>query len=147
LGVGPTTLHDEEPLWDAARRDQRRWAGGVQGDPRVHQDLARPAAARPPAGTLAGARRRPGAVPGRFAYVDGEPDGGEVLPLCRLRYAGSASLWGFAIYLASTDGYQDSVLPSGLPVGQGPVKVEVCTKRPSMPTAGLCPPTWISAAI
>ena len=54
---------------------------------------------------------------GRFAYVDGELQDGEVLPLCRLRYAGSASLWGFAIYLASTDGYQDSVLPSGLPVG------------------------------
>ena len=27
------------------------------------------------------------------------------------------SLEGFAIYLASRDGYQDSVLPSGLPVG------------------------------
>jgi hypothetical protein len=54
---------------------------------------------------------------GRFAYVDGELEGGEVLALCRLRYAGSASLWGFAIYLASTDSYQDSVLPSGLPVG------------------------------
>ena len=26
-------------------------------------------------------------------------------------------LWGFAIYLASHDGYQDSVLPSGLPIG------------------------------
>jgi hypothetical protein len=57
-------------------------------------------------------------VRGRFAYLDGELEGGEVLPLCRLRYAGSASLWGFAIYLASKDGYQDSVLPSsGLPVG------------------------------
>jgi hypothetical protein len=54
---------------------------------------------------------------GRFAYVDGELEDGEVLPLCRLRYAGSASLWGFAVYLASGDGYQDSVLPSGLPVG------------------------------
>jgi hypothetical protein len=54
---------------------------------------------------------------GRFAYVDGELNSGELLPLCRLRYAGSASLWGFAIHLASTDGYQDSVLPSGLPVG------------------------------
>jgi hypothetical protein len=54
---------------------------------------------------------------GGFAYLDGELEGGEVLPLCRLRYAGSASLWGFAIYLASQDGYQDSVLPSGLPVG------------------------------
>jgi hypothetical protein len=49
---------------------------------------------------------------GRFAYVDGE-----ALPLCRLRYAGSASLWGFAVYLASRDGYEDSVLPSGLPIG------------------------------
>ena len=54
---------------------------------------------------------------GRFAYVDGELPGGEVLPLCRLRYAGSASRWGFAIYLASRDGYEDSLLPSGLHAG------------------------------
>lgn len=54
---------------------------------------------------------------GRFAYVDGELQDDELLPLCRLRYAGSASLWGFAIYLASKDAYQDSLLPSGLPVG------------------------------
>jgi hypothetical protein len=84
---------------------------------------------------------------GRFAYIDGELSSssealhvtqgagqqgrarlrakllatclasGEVLPLHRLRYAGSASLWGFAIYLASRDGYEDSILPSGLPVG------------------------------
>jgi hypothetical protein len=54
---------------------------------------------------------------GRFAYVDGELASGEVLALCRLRYAGSASTWGFAIWLASRDGYEDSVLPSGLPAG------------------------------
>jgi len=54
---------------------------------------------------------------GRFAYVDGELASGEALPLCRLRYNGSASLWGFATYLASRDGYEDSVLPSGLPIG------------------------------
>jgi hypothetical protein len=54
---------------------------------------------------------------GRFAYVNGELDSGEVLALCRLRYAGSATVWGFAIYLASKDGYQDSVLPSGRPSG------------------------------
>ena len=54
---------------------------------------------------------------GRFAYVDGELEGGEVLPLCRLRYAGSAGRWGFAIYLASRDGYEDSLLPSGLHAG------------------------------
>ena len=53
----------------------------------------------------------------RFAYLDGELESGEVLPLCRLRYSGSASLWGFTIYLASRDGYEDSVLPSGLPIG------------------------------
>ena len=46
---------------------------------------------------------------GRFAYVDGELDSGEMLALCRLRYAGSATVWGFAIYLASKDGYEDSV--------------------------------------
>jgi hypothetical protein len=54
---------------------------------------------------------------GRFAYIDGDLEGGEALPLCRLRYAGSASLWGFAVYLASRDSYEDSILPSGLPVG------------------------------
>src|SRR5215218_6314346 len=54
---------------------------------------------------------------GRFAYVDGELEGGEILPLCRLRYTDSASRWGFAIYLASRNGYEDSVLPSGLPFG------------------------------
>jgi hypothetical protein len=54
---------------------------------------------------------------GRFAYVDGELASGEVLPLCRLRYAGSATVWGFAVWLASKDGYQDSLLPSGRPSG------------------------------
>ena len=54
---------------------------------------------------------------GRFAYVDGELDSGEVLALCRLRYVGSATVWGFAIYLASKDGYEDSILPSGRPSG------------------------------
>jgi hypothetical protein len=52
---------------------------------------------------------------GTFAYVGGQLPGGTVLPLCRLRYAGSASTWGFAIYRASHDDYQDSILPSGYP--------------------------------
>lgn len=52
-----------------------------------------------------------------FAYVDGELADGERLPLCRLRFAGVLHTWGFAIYLASHDGYQDNVLPTGLPVG------------------------------
>jgi hypothetical protein len=54
---------------------------------------------------------------GRFAYIDGALDRGEVLRLCRLRHVGSATVWGFAIYLASKDGYQDSLLPSGRPSG------------------------------
>jgi hypothetical protein len=44
------------------------------------------------------------------------PDG-EVLPLCRLRYGGSATRWGFAIDRASHDDYQDSFLPSGYRAG------------------------------
>jgi hypothetical protein len=54
---------------------------------------------------------------GAFAYVTGTTRDGEDLPLMRLRYGGSASRWGFAIYLASKDGYQDSVLPSGFTAG------------------------------
>ncbi len=50
---------------------------------------------------------------GTFAYVSGQLRDGEVLPLCRLRYGGSAARWGFAIYLASKDGYQDSIPPTG----------------------------------
>jgi hypothetical protein len=54
---------------------------------------------------------------GQFAYVDAHLPDGTVLPLCRLRYAGYANRWGFAIWLASNDGYQDSVLPNGYPAG------------------------------
>ncbi|MEO3748759.1 hypothetical protein [Plantactinospora sp. B5E13] len=54
---------------------------------------------------------------GVFAYIDGQLTDGTTLPLCRLRYCGSASRWGFAIYLASRGSYQDSVLPSGLHAG------------------------------
>ncbi|MFE4956530.1 hypothetical protein ACFRCW_21090 [Streptomyces sp. NPDC056653] len=35
----------------------------------------------------------------------------------RLRYGGSASTWGFALYLASTDKYEDTILPTGSFVG------------------------------
>ena len=54
---------------------------------------------------------------GQFAYVDGVLPDGEQMPLCRLRYGGSASRWGFAIYRASHDDYQDNFLPSGDPAG------------------------------
>lgn len=54
---------------------------------------------------------------GPFAYVDGELRDGTILPLMRLRYGGSSARWGFAVYLASKDGYEDSVLPTGTHAG------------------------------
>jgi hypothetical protein len=52
-----------------------------------------------------------------FAYVDGRHRDGITLKLCRLRYSGSAHLWGFAIYRASHDDYQNTYLPSGMLAG------------------------------
>ena len=49
---------------------------------------------------------------GAFAYIDGELPDGTTLPLCRLRYGGSAHTWGFAIYRASHDDYEPSICPT-----------------------------------
>ncbi len=54
---------------------------------------------------------------GAFAYVEGHLKDGDTLPLMRLRYGGSANRWGFALYLASKDGYQDQFLPTGFTAG------------------------------
>ena len=54
---------------------------------------------------------------GGFAYIDATLVGGDQLKLCRLGYAGSASRWGFAIYRASHDDYQQAALPDGWPSG------------------------------
>ena len=48
-----------------------------------------------------------------FAYVTARLPDGDTIPMMRLRYGGSATRWGFAIYLASKNGYQDSALPTG----------------------------------
>ena len=53
---------------------------------------------------------------GSFAYATGILPGQE-LPLFRLRYGGSAHSFGFAIYSAASDRYQDAVLRTGLPTG------------------------------
>jgi hypothetical protein len=45
---------------------------------------------------------------GTFSYIDGVLADGTTLKLCRLRYGGSAHQWGFAIYRASHDDYEDS---------------------------------------
>ena len=50
---------------------------------------------------------------GAFAYVTACLPDGQCMPLMRLRYGGSAARWGFAMYLASKDGYQDTALPTG----------------------------------
>ena len=52
---------------------------------------------------------------GSFAYITGVLRDGEQIPLFRLRYGGSAHSFGFAIYSAASDRYQDAVLRTGLP--------------------------------
>jgi hypothetical protein len=52
-----------------------------------------------------------------FAYIDGTTADGDSMKLCRLRYLGSPDDRGFAIYLASKDGYEDSILPRGSSIG------------------------------
>jgi hypothetical protein len=78
---------------------------------------------------------------GQFAYVTGQlPDGSEQ-PQCRLRYAGYASTWRFAIYRASHDDYQDSFLPSGQPAGLPEEALDcACGLYLGDPTAWLTPP-------
>jgi hypothetical protein len=55
---------------------------------------------------------------GDFAYIAGATaDDEHPLPLFRLRYLRSPDKWGFAVYLASKDGYEESVLPQGTLTG------------------------------
>jgi hypothetical protein len=48
-----------------------------------------------------------------FAWIDAELSDGELIPLIRLRYLGSTDEWGFGLYLASSDKYEDQILPTG----------------------------------
>ena len=54
---------------------------------------------------------------GSFAYITGVLRNGEQIALFRLRYGGSAHSFGFAIYSAARDRYEDAVLLTGSPVG------------------------------
>jgi len=54
---------------------------------------------------------------GAFAYISGVLPDSERIPLCRLRYGGSAHSFGFAIYSAARDRYEEAVLLTGLPAG------------------------------
>lgn len=55
---------------------------------------------------------------GAFAYITGITTDGQSLPLCRLRYIGYASEWGFAPYRASHDDYADAYFPDGNSTGK-----------------------------
>ncbi|WP_427017773.1 hypothetical protein ACQCSX_03935 [Pseudarthrobacter sp. P1] len=104
----------------------------------LHQHLSARAAERWPQIERIEVRFRAG-----FAYVDALLSGGEVLPLCRLRYAGYANAWGFAIYRASHDDYQDNYLPTGLAGGSAEDALDTaCGLYLNDPTAwNLEPPT------
>ena len=51
---------------------------------------------------------------GSFAYITGVLRNGEQIPLFRLRYGGSAHSFGFAIYSAASERYEDAVLLTGV---------------------------------
>ena len=76
-----------------------------------------------------------------YAYVTGTLADGEQIPLCRLRYGGSASIWGFAIYRASHQDYQPSVLPNGQTAGSPEDALDTaCGLYLNDPTAWTGPP-------
>ena len=83
---------------------------------------------------------------GNFSCVDATLTDGTTLKLCRLRYAGSASQWQFAIYRASHDDYDESVFPTGLPVGTCQDALDTaCGLYLNDPTAWIQPPTNLRA--
>jgi len=76
-----------------------------------------------------------------YAYVTGTLTDGEQLPLCRLRYGGSASIWGFSIYRASHDSYQPSVRHTGMSTGTSEEALDTaCGLYLNDPTAWTDPP-------
>ena len=54
---------------------------------------------------------------GSFTYLEATTTEEATLPLCRLRYVGSAHHWQVAIYRASHNDYAESIFPTGLPIG------------------------------
>jgi hypothetical protein len=50
---------------------------------------------------------------GSYGYLTGHLPGDEDIPMARIGYLGSPNEWAFAIYQASTESYQQSVLLNG----------------------------------
>jgi hypothetical protein len=83
---------------------------------------------------------------GAFSYIDATLTDATTLKLCRLRYVGSAHHWQFAIYRASHDDYDESVFPTGLPVGTCQDALDTaCGLYLNDPTAWIQPPTNLRA--
>ena len=77
---------------------------------------------------------------GNYAYITGTDADGP-LSLCRLRYNGSPDHWGFACYLASKDGYEESILPTGSFTGTPEEALDcACGLYLNDPTAWTSPP-------
>src|SRR5262249_56358819 len=71
-----------------------------------------------------------------LAYITGVLPDGTQLPLCRLRYGGSAHSFGFAIYSTANNRYQDSTLLTGRTTRTPPDSLDTaCT----LPLTGLAP--------
>ena len=130
---------DDTPTRPAAQHlvhDGRHGEG-----PRIHQVLTGLQAPRSGPGTLAALADVEVTHRAGFAYVTGITADGEELRLCRLRYGGSASLWGFSIYRASHDDYHPSVLPNGLTAGSPEDALDTaCGLYLGDPTAWIPPP-------
>lgn len=109
------------PMSVTGRAATARHTRGYGGDPGVHEVLdaaaAAAAAARPCREELAPARPDRVTYRGAFAYAAGILPDGEQIPLCRLRYGGSAHSFGFAIHSAVHDRYQETVLLHGSRAG------------------------------
>ncbi len=56
----------------------------------------------------------------------------------RLCYTGAVGRWGFALYLASSDRYEDSMLPTGSPTGT-PADALDYACRLHLTAPGTCP--------
>jgi hypothetical protein len=70
---------------------------------------------------------------GGYGYVTAHLPDKEQLPLCRLRYLGSDTDWGFALYRASSETYDDTLQPDGSPSGT--------PNRPSTASSASASPT------
>jgi hypothetical protein len=80
---------------------------------------------------------------GGYGYVTAHLPGDEQLPLGRLRYLGSDTDWGFAIYQTSSECYDDTLLPDASPTGSP----EQALDAPSVSTSPIRAPGSIPRRI